>query len=400
MPKIFFLGRFVNELGRWCTMVALWVFLVDFLELSSSEIAIFFACYAIGALGGGWIGGRLSDHFSPRIALIVGELSIAVVMVGFPLIRTFWVLCLSQMAYGMFQTWCDAGLASIIPRITSEERLTQLNAQVISIESVGVLLGPLLAKVLVDHYGFRFAFYVDVVTSLIGICVVARLNLLEKANVNILSSGARHHMSEVVRSWKYFLTEKKLLGVRVGLAPVLLMSAIYSLEAIYVREILKMSASVLAYSAASFGLGMVLVGYNLMRGDKKISEKFLGWTYIVSAVFGTLYLVTPWLWVFITSCFVWGAAWKYLMVYCMTSIQENSPQDLIGSVASVNNSLMNFSRIPAAAIVLVTFGPFGVQGSALVFGAIVLTSALYFLFRVYISDFFEMSKNSQGELPN
>jgi MFS family permease len=129
-------------------------------ETGPSATGLLFACYAVAMVAVTPLAGRVVDRFGPRTPLLVGMVGLAVAVLLFTAGGPFWLLVVARLAQGVAggMAWV-AGMA-LIAAVTPLERRGQAFGIAMSAVSLGLLIGPPVAGLLVESYGTAAPFVV------------------------------------------------------------------------------------------------------------------------------------------------------------------------------------------------------------------------------------------------
>lgn len=119
---------------------------------------VLFAAYAVTAIAATPPAGRLVDRVGPRQPLLIGLCGLAAATVLFAVGGQYWMLLLARLLQGAAagMGW-TAGLA-LIAAVTSPATRGRSMGLAMSMVSLGVLIGPPLAGLLVEHFGVHAPF--------------------------------------------------------------------------------------------------------------------------------------------------------------------------------------------------------------------------------------------------
>lgn len=137
---------------------------------------ILFASYAVAVVVSALVAGRFVDRYGPKTPLLIGLVGLAAATLLFATGGPYWLLLLARTAQGISggMSWV-AALSLIAATTTFEKRGRQMGIA-ISMITVGVLIGPPLAGVMVEHFGtaspFLFAATVALIDGLLRIILI------------------------------------------------------------------------------------------------------------------------------------------------------------------------------------------------------------------------------------
>ncbi len=150
-------GATVSSLGDGMTFVAL-VWLVLERGGGAAEVGWLGAAYSAPVIIGGLAGGLVLDRFDPRKVLMIDNTIRGLVMASVPIAAALGVLTLPHIflaaaTYGLLYMVSAAGMPTILPRLLSGDELITANAMESISWSIGGLVGPVLAGLLIAVIG-------------------------------------------------------------------------------------------------------------------------------------------------------------------------------------------------------------------------------------------------------
>jgi MFS transporter, DHA1 family, solute carrier family 18 (vesicular amine transporter), member 1/2 len=127
-------------------------------EAGPAATGALFAAYAAAMILVTPLAGRLVDRRGPRTPLLIGLVGLAAATLLFSVGEPFWLLVVARTLQGVAagMSWV-AGLA-LIAAVTPFETRGRSMGLAMSMISVGVLVGPPLAGLLVENFGTRAPF--------------------------------------------------------------------------------------------------------------------------------------------------------------------------------------------------------------------------------------------------
>ncbi len=160
-----FLARIATVIGTNLTAVAVQQQIYD-ITGSSAWVGIASVVALVPLVVFGLFGGALADTFDRRKVLVVTSIGIALTSVGLWVAGiagpgSVWtVMALLAVQQGFFAVNSPTQSA-ILPRIMPKELLPSANALSMAVFSVGVIIGPLLAGVLIPLVGLPWLYFLD-----------------------------------------------------------------------------------------------------------------------------------------------------------------------------------------------------------------------------------------------
>ncbi|MEV0327825.1 MFS transporter [Micromonospora echinospora] len=160
----------VSTFGSFLNLVALGLFVLH-LTGSTVQTGVFIAARLAAGFLTGPVAGRLAARHRRPYLMIGADLLAAgmlVLLVTVPAGARTPVLYGLAVALGAGQTLWGVAMRAHLPTMVGADRLTRANGLVVTLRSVGMLLGFASAGVLVGWLGYHVAFLVDAATYLLS----------------------------------------------------------------------------------------------------------------------------------------------------------------------------------------------------------------------------------------
>jgi MFS family permease len=230
--RLLFGGQAVSVLGDRMVAVAL-AFAVLEVGGSASDVGLVLAAGAFPLVASVLVGGVVGDRASRRAVMVVADLvrvasqgaMAALLIAGTPEV---WMLALLAGVTGTATGFFGPAATGLLPEVVPAEELQPANALRSSAVSIGEILGPIAAGVLVAAAGAGWAIAVDAVTFLVSAACLVLLRV--PARVTARSSSFLADMREGwvafrSRRWvwtvvAYFAIGNVFWGAWNGLGPV------------------------------------------------------------------------------------------------------------------------------------------------------------------------------------
>ena len=155
------------EAGQIALMVLSWK-----LTGSATQASLILFASVVGRTAGAPLAGWIGDRYPRRIVMLTSELLLGLTLASMALATTFWMLFALAVVTSFIGLTngaaLDAGIASLVP----DRDLARANATMGIGRTIGHMVGPVLAGVLIGAFGVRSAFLLDGLTSWIAACAV------------------------------------------------------------------------------------------------------------------------------------------------------------------------------------------------------------------------------------
>ncbi|WP_028934097.1 MFS transporter [Pseudonocardia spinosispora] len=129
---------------------------------------VLFASYAVAMLAATPVTGWLVDRFGPRVPLLCGMLGLAAATALFALSEQYWVLTFARVVQGASGAMGWVAGLSLVATVTTPANRGRAMGFAMSMTSVGLLVGPPLAGILVEHFTVQTPFLVASGLAVLG----------------------------------------------------------------------------------------------------------------------------------------------------------------------------------------------------------------------------------------
>lgn len=192
--RAFWLGFTGSVIGDALTRVAL-TWLVYDMTRSAAALGWLMVCYTGPILAGGLLAGWLLDRFDRRAVMVADNLIRGGTMALVPILAAagqlaLWHLYAAAAVYGFLMMIALAGGPTLIPSLVRADQLATANALEMLGFTIGGVLGPVLAGVLIAQVGAPNVIVLDVASYLIFAALLARLRIPAPRGERAAGSGA------------------------------------------------------------------------------------------------------------------------------------------------------------------------------------------------------------------
>lgn len=155
--SLFFFGFTFSVLGDSMTRVALTWFVYEATH-SAAALGWLAFCYTGPILIGGLVAGSLLDRFDRRVVMVADNVVRGLAMAAIPLLNAFgllavWHVYIVAAVYGLLMMISLAGGPSVIPSLVQREQLATANALETFSFTLGGVIGPVIAGLLIVRIG-------------------------------------------------------------------------------------------------------------------------------------------------------------------------------------------------------------------------------------------------------
>ena len=284
--RLYFAGQFVSQIGTWLqTAAQSWLIL----ELTHSAQAVgvlgfcFYGPYAVLGL----LGGALADRWDRRIALLAGQVAMALcaallAVVVFTHLASVWIIDLIAVVRGTVLVFNNPSRQALIVQLVGRSELGNAIALNSSLNNATRIIGPALAGVLIETTGLGTCFALNAISFIPVVWALAVMRTSEFHTHAEVRRGGR--LLDSIRIGLHYARHTKTVAV------VLTMMFVVSFLAINFNVLLPVLAQqtmhggpqTYGWIAAVFGLG-ALIGALVAAARTRASRRLLLWA---CALFG------------------------------------------------------------------------------------------------------------------
>ncbi|MGN8244577.1 MFS transporter [Cellulomonas soli] len=283
-------------------------------------------------------GGVWADRHDRKKLVIGADATIAVTTLGLALlmlngVEDLWLVYLALAIRSVGAGIQMPAVTSLLPQIVPTEKLMRVNGINGTIQSAMMLLAPAVAAAVYASASIVAVFFVDVVTAVIGIGLLASIAVPRLVRTD--ADGPRPaYFADLVGGVRYVLGHDfvRWLLALYGVVFVLVVAPSYLTPLMVVRtfgdEVWKLTANEI-----SFSVGMLLGGalIAVWGGFRNRVTTILAATFAFGAL--TIGLgVAPGMWVFFGFMFLIGLGVPFFSTPAMTVLQETVEPEIQGRV--------------------------------------------------------------------
>jgi DHA3 family macrolide efflux protein-like MFS transporter len=353
---LFLTGQTVSLFGSMVVQYAvMWYVTLE----TGSGLAL--AAYALAAFGPQGIvsifGGTLADRINRRVLVMTADAVIALTTLALAFIMMagvtdLWIILLAVGVRSLGAGFQTPAVQAMIPQITPADQLLRINGMFGTIQSAMSLLVPAVAGAVFALWGIVPTFFLDVVTAVIGIGLLA---LVRVPSLERMDAGTTTYRADLVEGIRYIWNNGVVRWLLLVFAIIFLLTVAPSfLTPLLIVRSFGEEPWMLAALEIAFGVGMVLGGALVATVLAKRSR--LGLILVSTFGFAVLTIglgLSPNLWVFYGFMFLFGLMVPWFSAPFMTLIQETVPPEKHGRVFSYVSIVMAL----ATPIGTMLFGP-------------------------------------------
>lgn len=330
--------------------------------------------------------GAMSDRIDRRKILLVSQIgallvaTITATMVTADAITIPWTILLA-FASGIFVALGTPVRGAIVPTLVSRENLVGAVAVSTIGNNLALIIGPAAAGPTIRAWGIQGAFWLQVVLFALGLILLFPLRLPPGIN-----QGPKRMREELLGGVRFVASHAAVRSffILLGCSVLFMMSPWIVLGPQIAREEVGATGEQTTLLFAMLGVGQFAMSMAIMRWNHVLRQKGLWfmcglcWGSFVQIILGQSFsLVSMGFFLFL-----WGLGGGLYTNLNQTLIQNNTPAEVMGRVMALQSLLM--SGLAPAGALAVGFIARSIDNVPLTFsvcGALMLTSALYFLAR-------------------
>ncbi|MFE7507189.1 MFS transporter [Promicromonospora sp. NPDC057488] len=377
---LFLAGQTISLFGSMVVMYAvMWHLTIETRSGSVLMLSIVFGMLPqafVSIFGGVW-----ADRHHRKFLIMGSDTVIALATLGLALLMvsgvdSLWVIYAALAVRSVFAGIQTPAVSAMIPQITPTDQLMRVNGLFQSIQSGMMLLAPALAAVIYASFDIVTVFFVDVVTALLGVGMLALVAVPRLVRSDAgepvsyfgdLAAGVRYIRANAPVRWliTLFALVMFLVGAPSYLTPLMVTRT-------FGDEVWKLTANELFW-----GGGMLLGGIIMASVGPRITRRV---RLMVGSVLATGVLVAGLgvatnMWVFFTIGLIIGIMFAALNTPALTIIQERVEPEMQGRVFGFVGIVMTV----AMPLSMVVFGPLADQFSVealLILAGVLLVAVL------------------------
>ncbi|MGA3215582.1 MAG: MFS transporter [Acidimicrobiales bacterium] len=333
--RLYFLGQLTSSVGSGMAPVALSFAVLALRHGSASEVGAVLAAQTIPLVIFLLVGGVAADRLGRRRIMLTADVLRALaeaalgawILFGHP---QLWGFLLLSAIVGSGTAFFVPALTGLIPQIVSGERLTQANALNGLTMSIGSIIGPAVAGVIVATASPGWAILADALSYVLSVCSLGALRLAPTtpAPPESFFSQLRHGWNEFwSRTWLWaIVVSASVFNVALA-APFLVLGAVISKESLG-------GATAWGTILSAQGAGAVLGGIAMLRMRFRRP--------LVAAALSLLVWVLPMLSlayrapvsVIAAGAFLGGASFAVFDTQWQTTMQREVPSQVLSRVSA------------------------------------------------------------------
>lgn len=355
--------------------------------LSLAGLCAFLPQFLLAPFAGVWV-----DRFHRKTVLICADLFIGIVATLFAISfflwnPPYWLGCVVLGIRAMGNVFHMPAMKAAIPLLVPEEELTQANSLSQSLQTMSLMLSPILGAMMYGLLSLPFILLLDLAGAIIASVTVAIVKFPDVKQNKLIQSNMLRELKE---GSNILFKDKKLSAVTVVMVLCLIFfMPIATFYPLMTSNYFNATAWHASATNIFYGLGMfagaVATGkFGSNKNKLSIIAYSLLFTGIVSFFSGVLPPTMLGFWLFASLCLLTGAGVNAHQIAHTVYIQQNIPQEAQGRVFSLIGSLLSVSTPIGLGIAGPVAEYYGVSAWFVISGvAVTLIIILYLLISKY-----------------
>jgi MFS transporter, DHA3 family, macrolide efflux protein len=372
-------ARFVSRIGGEAAFfVGIWGKAAFDLRATPGELAVVMGALGVASLIGASVAGVLVDRFNPRRVVMWGEIVFIPVAIAMVFADNLSALAVTTFAFGLVGAPIHTAISSFAPFLTDNENdLARMNGLIEGSVWVAFIIGPAAGAIIAGSIGVDGIFVLNAITAGTAAFLVAPVRLRSAERIRV--EGATG-MSELRDGFRYTYGHERLrFYILLGSSVWLLFGFFSALEPLFFRDVVGVEVETLGWVNSLIGVGLVTGTFVVSRLPQHLrSARTLTVLVGLNALGVVAYVGTGILPVVMTAGVVWGVLIGMMVPLHRTLIQLNAPEDMVGRIMGVNQMHSEVGHLIPLTFAPVLAARFGVQGTILSSGIVVLVAAFLF----------------------
>lgn len=365
MPKnwiknvILFLGSqtissFGSSLVQYAIMWYITLETKSGLMMTISIICGFLPAFFLSPFAGVW-----ADRYNRKYIIILADSFIALATLVMAILFMFghnyiWLLFIVMAMRSIGSGIQSPAVSAIIPQFVPKEKLTKVNGINSSINSIVMLLSPMLAAFLLNFASLEAIFLIDVFTALFAV-LVFMFFIKAPTHAKALGKQTKSYVQDMKEGINYIRTHRYIknfiffcIFFYFLIAPVSFLTPLQVVRN-YGTEVWRLTAIEIAFSIGMM-LGGLIVGFFKVFNNK---INLMAFAFSITGLTTFLLGFTIFFWFYCTVIILMGIAVPLFHTTSTVLIQEKVEEEYLGRVFGIL-AMIGTSMVPLGMIV---FGP-------------------------------------------
>lgn len=322
--------------------------------MSIAIICGFLPTFFLSPFAGVW-----ADRYSRKMLIILSDSLIAVATLALAILffmgyESIWLLFVVSAVRAAGSGIQSPAIGAILPQLVPEDKLTRVNAINSSIQSLIMLVSPMLSGILLTMSNIETIFFIDVFTAAIAVSILllflhvpVHAKALEKQKINYfkdMQEGIRYINNHGFLKILFYFCAAYFVFV----APLAFLTPL-QVSRSFGEEVWRLTATEVSFSVGMMVGGIIMASWGGFRN--KLHSMVLSNLVIAVCTFALGIIHVFWIYLIFMSLV--GVAMPVFNTPFTVLLQQKVEQDFLGRVFGVLN-MISSSLMPMA---MLLFGP-------------------------------------------
>lgn len=347
-------SHFGSSLVQYAIMWHITLVTKSGLMMTVSIICGFVPAFFLSPFAGVW-----ADRYNRKLIIIIADSFIALATLALAILFMFghnyiWLLFIVMAMRSIGSGIQGPAVGAIIPQFVPKTNLRKVNGINSSINSVILLLSPMLAAFLLAFASIESIFFIDVFTALFAV-IIFIFFIKIPTHAKALDRKAKSYLQDLKEGINYIRTHRYIRNFIVFclffyflIAPVTFLTPLQVVRN-YGPEVWRLTAIEIAFSIGMM-MGGLIVGYFKVFKNK---INLMAFAFSITGLTTFLLGFTIFFWFYCTVIIMMGLAVPLFHTTSTVLIQEKVEEEYLGRVFGIL-AMISTSMVPLGMIV---FGP-------------------------------------------
>ncbi|ACJ34802.1 MFS transporter [Anoxybacillus flavithermus] len=351
----YWIAQFISQIANSFHLIALplWVLSITKSPFHTGAIAI---VETISILIFSLFAGVIVDRVNRKFLLIISDLIRFGLILSLLLVKSednFWFVYLIAIGMGIMSSFFIPAQTAAIQTIFKKEELSAANSLLMLSMSVSLIIGPILGGTALEYWGYSATFIINSLSFFIGAIgsLIIKVPNLNSDSKNITKKNVFFEIIEGIKVIRETIEIKKVLLFQ--LFTFLGTGANSTLFILHLKGA-GASPNLIGTYMSTQGIGMIVGSLFLPNIIKKFKDSSLLMHISLFLISITLILFiqsSPYFIIIsIISIFIFGLFLSFLNVLCRTLLQQSTPEQSMGRVASVSRIVITGASATSTAL--------------------------------------------------
>ena len=341
-----FMAQLVSIFGDFLAIFAVFSLVTFQLHGTATQVSMILVAYMLPLAIVSPLAGVFVDKWNVKWTMIASDLTRGVLVLALLFVRDLNAIYLIFLSMSTVSSFFVPAQSVAVRSIAPAAGLLAVNGLMSQAVQGSQIISPAIAGLLVQWFGANACFLFDSVSFFFSAAMVMTLTIHRAPAAGAAASSV---LSSMRQGFSFIFTHAVIsfviLAMTAGMFAVRCFGALLS---VYVRDILRSNAALFGTLNSLIGVGMIVGTQFIHRVASHVSKQFLvlyglggmGIAVLFTALFGRVATTAA-------GMLALGFCAAFIMVPSQTLIQQETPHQLLGRVASSLMSLLAMSQVLA-----------------------------------------------------